>query len=566
MSTEHPQPSRRDVIKGVASFAVASSPLSTVALSAMDTSESFLNILRSPDLVRAFGPSNKEIPLKKVAHDRWEGDGVEVSVASSPDHSTLSLRSDGHVSRLQFRWRGNLKSIKRCLGDHWERSYGDLEWRGDVPMRTLPWYFMAFDGHRTHGYGVRTSPKAFVFWNSDLEGISLWADVRSGGVPVKLGDRTLEIAEVVCRTGKGGESPFAATQAFCKQMSPSPRLLDHPVYGTNDWNYAYGNNSASLIEGISGLISELSPSTVNRPYSVIDEGWAEGPYNGNFGHGPWFGNPRFGDMGAFAQKLKELGVHPGIWFRPLTPLPETPESWRLKRDSSYLDPTVPDVLEHVSSHIKRFADWGYELVKHDFTTYDLMGMWGFQMGASPTNDGWHLHDSSKTNAEVLTDLYHALRQAAPAMKLIGCNTVSHLAPGYHEIQRTGDDTSGRSWNRNRRMGVNTLGFRAPQQGAFYEVDPDIVSITQAVPWFLVEQWLRLVSESGTALFVAMDPSIVEPKHRVALKKAFELAAKKQPTGEPLDWMDTDCPRRWKLNGTTVEFEWMGELGAWPFGD
>ena len=271
-------------------------------------------------------------------------------------------------------------------------------------------------------------------------------------------------------------------------------------------------------------------------------------------------------MGAFAHKLKGLGVRPGIWFRPLTPLAETPKSWLSQRDSSYLDPTIPEVHAHVASHIKRFVDWGYEMVKHDFSTYDLMGMWGSQMGASPTNDGWHLHDQSQTNAEVLTGLYRTLRDAAGDAHLIGCNTVSHLATGFHELQRTGDDTSGRSWNRNRRMGVNTLGFRAPQQGAFYEVDPDIVSITHAVPWFLVEQWLRLVSESGTALFVAMDPSIVEPKHRTALKQAFELAAKRQTTGEPLDWMDTDCPRKWKLNGKTVEFEWMGESGAWPFGD
>ncbi len=108
----------------------------------------------------------------------------------------------------------------------------------------MPWYFMAYDGSRTHGYGVRTGPKAFCFWNADAEGISLWVDVRSGGVPVQLGDRSLEIAHVVCREGKSGESPFQATKAFCSQMCLTPRLSDKPVYGTNDWNYAYGKNSA----------------------------------------------------------------------------------------------------------------------------------------------------------------------------------------------------------------------------------------------------------------------------------------------------------------------------------
>lgn len=496
----------------------------------------------------------------------WVFGGAEVQTAVWPSHLSLSLQGSRNLCRLQFRWRGDLRGVRRYLGDHWERSYADLEWRGEVPGRPMPWYFMAHDGSRTHGYGVRTGPKALCFWNADAEGISLWVDVRSGGVPVDLGERKVEIADVVCREGEAGESPFQATRAFCMQMCLQPRLPDMPVYGTNDWNYAYGNSSAELIAGVSGLVSELSADVANRPYSVIDEGWAVGPFNGRFGYGPWFGNPRFGDMGVFASRLKGLGVRPGIWFRPLTPLPDTPSSWLSKRDESFLDPTIPDVREHVASHIRRFVEWGYELIKHDFTTFDVFGLWGFEMGPSPTKDGWVMHDSAKTNAEVLSDLYGTIREAAGDALLIGCNTVSHLAPGFHEIQRIGDDTSGRSWNRNRRMGVNTLGFRAPQHRALYDVDPDIVAITEAVPWGLVAQWLQLVSESGTTLFVTVQPEAIGAKHRAALREALNIAAKPQPVCEPLDWMETDCPRRWRLRGKEVDFCWMGDSGAWPFVD
>ncbi|MDR3692062.1 MAG: hypothetical protein P4L46_21965 [Fimbriimonas sp.] len=531
---------------------------------AMDAT--YHSILRAPDLVRAFDAEDKPIKLDSSGNGIWAGSGVEVRIDVHDGHASLLLRSPGTVTRIQVRWRGDFRAIKRYLGDHWERSYADMEWRGEVPGRTMPWYFMACDGHRTHGYGLRTSPKAFCFWNADCEGISLWADVRNGGLPVELGDRTLEVAEIVCRPGKEGESPFAATRAFCTQMCPHPRLPSAPVYGTNDWNYAYGNNSAELIAGVSALVAELSKNHENRPFSVIDEGWAEGPFNGHFGHGPWFGNPRFGDMGAFASRLRGMGVRPGIWFRPLTPLPDTPDSWRSKRDAQYLDPTIPEVHEHVASHMRRFVDWGYEMVKHDFTTFDILGKWGFEMGPSPTRGGWHFRDTSKTTAEIVTELYQTIRLSAGEAKLIGCNTVSHLATGFHEVQRIGDDTSGRSWNRNRRMGVNTLAFRAAQHRTFYEADPDIVAITQAIPWHLVEQWLRLVSESGSALFVAVDPSIIEPKHRVALERAFDIASRTQTVGEPLDWLDTDCPRQWKLLGKSTEFAWMGEDGAWPFGD
>jgi len=562
MSSPENLSSRRELLKGAA---VAATVGVAPAILTMEPSHAFVTLLRTPDLVRAFDGQDKEVPLT-ASGGIWSGPGVEIGVAVGADHARLTLRSKGAVSRIQFRWRGDLKAITHYLGDHWERSYADLEWRGEVPGRVMPWYFLTSDGRRTDGYGVRTGAGAMCFWNADAEGISLWADVRSGGVPVELGDRQLAVAEILCRQGQPGENAFHAGQAFCRQMCSNPRLTKAPVYGTNDWNYAYGNNSAELIAGVSGLISELSPNNDNRPYSVIDEGWAMGPFNGNFGHGPWVGNPRFGDMGVFAGKLKGLGAHPGIWFRPLTPLPDSPESWRLSRSHEYLDPTIPEVLDHVSQHIRRFADWGYEMIKHDFTTFDLLGNWGMSMGPSPTRNGWRLHDASRTNAEVLSRLYQTIRTAAGDVRLIGCNTVGHLAAGTHEVQRIGDDTSGRSWNRNRRMGVNTLGFRGIQHRAFFEADPDIVSITKAVPWYLVEQWLRLVSESGAALFVAVEPSVVEAKHRTALKHALDIASRPQPTGEPLDWMDTDCPRRWRLNGKVTEFAWMGESGAWPFGD
>jgi len=158
----------------------------------------FNSIHRTPDLVRAFGPDG-EIRLAQRRERVWEGSGVEVGVSVLDDRVALTLRragNVGNVSRLQFRWRVDTRQALRYLGDHWERSYGDLEWRGEVPGRTMPWYFLAHDGTRTHGYGVRTGPAALCFWNADAEGISLWCDVRSGGVPVRLGERTLEIAAV----------------------------------------------------------------------------------------------------------------------------------------------------------------------------------------------------------------------------------------------------------------------------------------------------------------------------------------------------------------------------------
>jgi len=124
--------------------------------------------------------------------------------------------------------------------------------------------------------------------------------------------------------------------------------------------------------------------------------------------------------------------------------------------------------------------------------------------------------------------------------LIGCNTIGHLAAGLFEIQRTGDDTSGKEWERTRRMGVNTLAYRLPQHGAFFVMDGDCVPITTATPWEKNKQWLDLIARSGTALFVSPEPRAIGPEQRQALKEAFEVAASK-PTG--LGHATGNCPPR-----------------------
>ena len=89
----------------------------------------------------------------------------------------------------------------RVLSDAWERSYGDLGWREVIPECPLPWYFLTFDGERTHGYGVAVGAAALAFWQCDREGVSLWLDVRNGGKGVKLSERALPMATVVVRAG-----------------------------------------------------------------------------------------------------------------------------------------------------------------------------------------------------------------------------------------------------------------------------------------------------------------------------------------------------------------------------
>jgi alpha-galactosidase len=468
--------------------------------------------------------------------------------------------------RLQLRWRIAAPAGARVLGDEWERGYGEMEWRGLAADRILPWYFLLSAGRVTHGYGVATGAAAFAFWQVDAEGISLWLDLRNGGSAVQLGERRLHAASIVTRRGEVGESVFDAARMFCRRLCAKPILPAAPVYGGNNWYYTYGRNCSA--EGIlrdSENMASLSPGGANRPYMVIDDGWQ--PTNVV---GPWDrGNARFPDMPELARQMVKKGVRPGIWVRPLGTRDKVPDNWAIRRKGpsanfATLDPSIPEVLARVREDVGRLAGWGYELIKHDYSSFDVMGRWGFAMKAGLTDDGWSFADRSRTTAEIVIDFYRAVRGAAGKSVLIGCNTFGHLAAGLVEMQRIGDDTSGRDWNRTRRMGVNSLAFRMPQHETFFANDGDCVGLTRQVSWEMNKQWLDLLARSGTPLFVSADPEVLGAAQRTAIQAAFARAARPQPAGEPLDWMDTTLPTRWRFGRETVAYRWSGESGPSPF--
>jgi alpha-galactosidase len=557
----------RATLSGVGLLVPASAAIDVVArLRGSSAPRGFLDLLRAPDAVMA-QTANDDQSLDRATSGRWTSNiGIVVTATEQPGSLRVALAAPTvAIKRLHLRWRGRLTDTRLILGDAWERAYGDLEWRAWVPDRVMPWYFATFDGSLTHAYGVRTGARAFCYWQVDPQGISLWADVRSGSAGVQLGERTLDVCDVVCRAGHAGESAFATMHAFCRQMCSNPRLPASPVYGSNDWYWAYGKNSADTVRVDAQHIVELSPEGGNRPFAVIDDGWQPVRGKDRPGIGTWDrSNEKFPDMPALAAEIRRIGARPGIWIRPLQATADAPDGWRLPRDRNTLDPSVPEVRQKVADDVARLRQWGFELIKHDYTTFDVFGRWGFQMGAALTRDGWTFASGpNRTTAEVIDELYRTIRGAAGDSLVIGCNTVSHLSAGHFEICRIGDDTSGTEWARTRKMGVNTLAFRGAQHGAFYVGDADCVGVTNAVPWPLNRQWLDLLARSGTMLFVSLAPDALGPQQRRDLKDALALAALRQPLAEPLDWQHTVYPQRWRLMGRERAFDWVGVDGVGP---
>jgi alpha-galactosidase len=533
------------------------------------TGDGFQNLLRPPDAVTAVTEKGSfDLSLGAAG---WTGGGVEITAEAVDGVLRVGLSArEAAVKSLSLRWKADPPAGWKYLGDAWERSYGDLEWRPLDASREMPWYFLAGDGKTTHGYGVMTGPAALCAWHTGPKEIALTADVRCGGAGVRLGDRRLAVCVVTARKGLPGETPFEAARAFCRQMCPRPRLPAWPVYGFNDWYCDYGKNSAVSVLEYARFVVRLSPKGANRPYMVVDDGWQE---NGGTGYGgPWDkGNANFPSMPGLAAGIRETGARPGIWIHLLTAQTGQPDAWRLPHDPKILDISRSDVRAYIKETVARLRSWGYELIKHDYSVADLAG---YTLGGPPADATWAFADRARTSAEIVLDHYRSIREAAgDSVLLIGCNTIGHLAAGIFEIERIGDDTSGLEWARVRNRGVNALAFRAPQHGAFFAADADCVGLTkpEAIPWALNRQWLDLLARSGTPLFISFKKGALTPEQEKSVAEALATASRPQPLAEPLDWFEAvnpnrsldplrhleggAAPRRWKLQGRVVEYDW-----------
>lgn len=519
------------------------------------------NIQREPNAVSVITETGS-CTLKSESADRWLHDNIQVKFSLQPKGLAVKLSApDAAVKWLLIRWAAKPPCGWKYLSDAWERAYGGLGWKPLDPKRVMPWYFLTTDGKTTDGCGVMTDPGALCYWTVDDRGITLHADVRCGGMGVELGKRTLKVCTVVCRQGRPDETAFAAARAFCRMMCPDPRLPKEPVYGFNDWYCTYGHDTAHEFLTNVAFVVSLSPRDGNRPFAVVDDGWE---WKGKHGEDPGLWNrvnPNFSKtltMPELAAKIRALGARPGLWYRPLIANANQPKSWRLQRDPRVLDPTVPAVRAMIRRTVARFRRWGYKFIKNDYSTYDLCGRWGMQMGGQVTRDGWAFADRSETTAEVIRGLYRDMREAAGKGILIeGCNTMGQLSAGLFELQRIGDDTSGTDWSRTRKMGVNCLAFRLPQNGTFFTVDADCVGqvSSNSVPWVENSQWLYLLAHSGTSLFVSFPRQTINPEQAGALREALLAASRPQPLAEPLDWLVRRTPERWSLDGKEMSFSW-----------
>ena len=501
--------------------------------------------------------------------DSFSEHGIICALKLCDDELKVSLQSsEVGISYIILKW--DIAIDKRLLahGGAWERTYKDSEWLPVEKTVSTPWYVAVSNGsdscseikgRLTECFGVKTRPAALTTFTVSKSGITVKLDVRCGASSVKLSGRELEVATVIFKEYKDVYA-FDAMRAFMQELSPDPILPSHVVYGSNNWYYAYGKSSHEQILSDSRLISKLTEGCANRPYMVIDDGWQP-----NSCDAPWDrGNDRFPDMKRLADEMREVGVRPGIWVRYLIngrndeprKMQNLPEDMYLSRHDRSLDPSHPMVLDYVRQTTKRLnKEWGYELIKHDFSTFDIFGKWAFEANGDLADGSWSFYDRSKTTAEIIINFYRTILESAGDALILGCNTMPHLCAGLHHLARTGDDTSGYEWERTRDYGVNTLAFCLYQNGAYYTTDADCVGILKDIPWEKNRQWLKLLALSGSPLFVSCKPGVLSDDELRQLSDYMRIASERRNGLRPIDWMESRTPSLYEIDGVIEHFNW-----------
>lgn len=519
----------------------------------------FASVLRAPD--NAFGAT--EASPFRFEEPKSTASDVKYEYKVGENSATVTVFPSGSpVKYLKLRFRHDMRGIDRVYGDQWERS-GDgayLEWRSVMPNRLLPWFCYVMAGDKMACYGVKTGADAFASWQVDNFGITLFLNLTSGNSGTDLKE-PLVACEVVELFGNEGESPYRVAKRFASLMCDNPKLPKEPVFGVNNWYWAYGKISRESVRKETDYLLQMCDGAKHRPYMIIDDGWQMnrtydvGAYIG----GPWIPNERFGSMEETVAEIHAKGAKAGIWFRPLLTLGDLPEEAKLVPFSAggvILDPTHPYTLERIERDAATIRSWGFELIKHDFTTIDMFGV-------APLTSEKHAHsmfasnrnfyDKSITSATAVKRMYEAIARGAGGADVIACNAIGHLTAGIHSIYRTGNDTSGRSYEWTRHA-LNTM-MRLPLNDTFYRADPDCAAFTERVDTEINLDFLEMCALTGVTTLASVTPDMLNDKEMARINEIYLTADADKSRYDIVDFEKTAVPDRLASPDGERMFNW-----------
>lgn len=516
------------------------------------------SILRTPDFVT--GATEKS--SYRFEEERTADCPVRYDFVIAENSAKVIVHpSSSPVKFLKLRFNADLSLAESVCGDTWVCCGSDkaIYWTSILGYRNLPWYFYLRAGEKTACYGVKTGADCFAFWQADTRGITLFLNLTSGAGGTDLKE-SLTACEIVEYIAPDYQDTYKTAQIFSGIMCDKPNLPNEPIFGLNDWYWAYGNINHNIVMQEIEMLSGLTKGLNHKPFLVVDAGWQKF-YNGEYIGGPWESSEKFGDIRQTSEEIHKKGIKAGVWFRPMLTQEELPEDVALREldGGLVLDPSHPYTLEKVASDVKKISGYGFEMIKHDFSVWDILAN-------VPNNDCSvnfyssakakpKFYDNTKTTATIIKELYRTIQNAAGKTMIMGCGVINHLAAGIHQINRIGIDTSGRHFALTLNNGVNSF-MRLPQNRNFYITDHDCAAFTSKVPFEENLNFLELCAISGTVAMASITPGLLNEKQLQKIADVFKIADRDNNNVDIVGFEKTAMPERFVYNGEIKEYNWF----------
>jgi alpha-galactosidase len=219
-----------------------------------------------------------------------------------------------------------------------------------------------------------------------------------------------------------GPDPFSALEYYAQMIGDAHEVrIGSVINGWCNWFYDHANTSEAEILG-NAEFAALHLKPYGLEWIQIDDG-----YQRSFSD--WEGNERFPHgMKWLAQRIRELGLRPGIWIAPYvvsegTDVHRHHPDWLIRDlDGSLrhcgnrgttklygLDISVPAAADWLRGLLHRVAnEWGYDFIKIDFVEWTVLAAERY------SDPGWSRASAYRRGAEIIREAI------GPARHLLDC--------------------------------------------------------------------------------------------------------------------------------------------------
>ena len=360
--------------------------------------------------------------------------------------------------------------------------------------------------------------------------------------------------------------PFTALEDYAQAMGDMHHVRLNPVpNGWCTWTYAYGAiNEDEIIRNAEFAAKHLKPYGFD--VMQIDDGYYRA-------QGDWEGNDRFPHgMKWMAQKIREFGLTPGIWFAPFainqgTDVYQNHPDWLLRNpDGSIqacgpqiaegskeahqpnpgtagLDITHPGAADWLHRLFRTAAeDWGYDFIKIDFVDWTLLAAQRY-------------HDPKYTKAAAYREGVRIMRDAMGKDRhLLDCGP-GPVTVGLLDSMRIELDQPPAAWNQyflNPPSTAPAMAKRYYFHKRTWINDADhLVTVNLTVPQ--AQAAATLLGLSGGTMIVSDRLFQLEPDRVELIKKVFPAYGE---NARPVDLWESDKPEVFALPIRKPFGEWL----------